>query len=194
MMLNIWGKFCWARGSVTAGAGAFEIQEMNGDRVFYCVRAGEGTANFDTFMQRGFVSIDWLPERDLSGIADKSEIRELYQRDYPQVTNARTIGQDVGCIRRFIHDLQLGHVVVTPAPEGSAFRVGTVTGHYEFHRDDRTPHRRAVNWRPSSIERAAANAELFHALNSQLAIFKIRRSGFGDRLRLALQESGGGAF
>ena len=100
----------------------------------WMVRAGEGGYLIDEFT-RGFIAIGWHELGDLSSISSIDELRELYQRTYPD-ENPNRVGSAVGVIYKFRCELEVEDKVVTYNPQAREYMIGTLAGDYYYNPDE----------------------------------------------------------
>jgi len=142
----------------------------------YCVRAEFGTYT-QHFLNGNYVAIGWLPNDDLADIQTRDEIYPLYKKEYPNDTSNLVIGQQVGQISRFLHDLKPGDYVITPAQNTEFIYYGIIQekGYYFASENDGCPylHRKKVKWHRDPIQRSLFSVPFQNTIRSSLTVFYI---------------------
>lgn len=142
----------------------------------WCVRAEYGTYA-KAFVDGGYCAIGWFDE-DLAADASREEIAARYRRAFPTESNI-VVGQQTGQIARFLLDIAIGDVVITPSANTEMLHCGRVIGGYEFRPDDpRCPyrHRRRVNWFSKPLLRSSFSVPLQNSLRSSLTVFGLSQA------------------
>lgn len=138
----------------------------------YVVRADFGRYAND-FRENSYVGIGWLPELDLSTVADKEELRQAMQAAHSDA-NTMSVAQNTGQVWRFLNDLIPGTIVVTPTEDTEKLIVGRVNGDYYYEANptgSHYAHRKAVDWSPEFLLRSGLSVPLQNSLRSSLTIF-----------------------
>ncbi len=112
----------------------------------WMVRAGEGSYLIDEFA-RGFIAIGWYELGDLSAVTSPDEIRERYDRAYPDERQGRA-PHDVSMIYKFRSTLEADQKVVTYDRQNREYLIGRITSDYYYDADEIAdyPHLRRVDW------------------------------------------------
>ena len=149
----------------------------------FCVRADYGRYA-DAFKNGGYVAIGWLSGHLMERLRGQqsedaqSMLHTLYREAYPNDVDMRR-AQNVGQIARFLFDIQVGDIVITPSIENERLFIGEVTGQY-YHNStpDDCPfmHRKTVEWRSAPLLRSGLSIPLQNTLRSSLTVYKISRS------------------
>ncbi len=138
----------------------------------YVVRADFGKYT-QAFNDHSYVGLGWFNQ-----LIDKSfsrdDIKELYREKYPQDVPMR-VNQNSGQVYRFVNDLQVGDIVITPYSTNQLL-VGEVTSKV-FHKDDNTsvyPLRREVKWFNKTVNRQNLSIPLQNSLRSSLTFYSLK--------------------
>lgn len=138
----------------------------------YVVRADFGRYT-EAFKQNSYVGLGWFNQ-----LIDKSfsreNVKELYRKVYPN-DNPMRVGQNSGQVYRFVHDFNIGDIVITPYSTNQLL-VGEITSEV-YHKDDTTsiyPLRRNVKWFNETINRQNLSIPLQNSLRSSLTFFSIK--------------------
>lgn len=113
------------------------------------VRAGQGGELAPQLERLGLVVVGWPKLDDLSGIADRDELRVLLEQTHA----ANEVTRSVSELGDFLFSLQPGSRVVTFNSQERYYLLGTVTGGYEYRPDldlktsvEPFKHVRTVEW------------------------------------------------
>lgn len=137
---------------------------------YYRVMLGRKSAHAEVCLAGGFIGADFDIDMDLAGRlpeewrAFNHEFIPIYMAGHPEKTK---IGAGLACgfLWTVCKGIQKGDVVLCPDGTGT-YRVGEVTGDYEYHAEGPLPHRRAVRWLPQGIDRAAMSVPLRNSAGS----------------------------
>lgn len=97
----------------------------------WMVRAGEGAALVDQYLENGLVSIGWFEGHDLSSVSDRQQLESMLREEYPYMTDAQ-IRSSLSQVGRFLFDFKSGDNVVTYDPRDRVYHIGEITGDYSF--------------------------------------------------------------
>ena len=142
----------------------------------WMVRAGRDGHLIDEFA-RGFIAIGWHELGNLSSISSKDELREHYERTYPD-KSPYTTGGDVGVIYRFRCELEVGDKVVTYNPQAREYMIGTIESDYYYSTDEINPeiseyvHFRRVDW-IGQVGRDLLSASTRNQLGAAMTLFSV---------------------
>ena len=106
------------------------------------------------------VRIGWDEIGDLSQIAaTRGAFKVVVATQMPQLDEAK-IPSNAGTLYRFVHEIQVGDIVVCPNRSLSTIDIGTVNGTYEFHPESAVhKHWRPVNWIRTGVARATRRVQ-----------------------------------
>ena len=156
----------------------------------WMVRAGRDGERETTALTEGLIIAGWEEVGDLSQIHDKSGVRDLLERTYPDASRA-TIGNWTGQLWRLLHEIAVDDLVVIPLKNRVDVAVGQVTGNYEY-RGNAPPgfrHVRAVRWIDTAVRRANIRQDLLDSMGSLLTVCRLERFGAAERIK-SLAERG----
>ena len=146
------------------------------DKKLFCVRADYGTYT-QQFLKGGYVGIGWLPHNDLKDIKSREDLYPLYKAEYPNDTSNVVIGQQVGQISRFLHEIKAGDFVITPAQNTEYIYWGIVeeNAYYYMTESDecRYQHRKKIKWNKSPVQRSLFSVPFQNTIRSSLTVFGI---------------------
>jgi restriction system protein len=137
-----------------------------------------------------FVSIGWSELGNLNEQPfDRSTLKELLAQTYPEA-KAGAIPVWAGVLVRFIYEMNVGDLVVSPDRATRTINIGRVSGSYFY---DSTaaihPNRRPVQWLKTNIPRSDLPASALNEIGSALTLFEVRRHK--DVIERLLTESPG---
>ena len=147
----------------------------------WCVRAEFGRYT-DHFVRGGYVGIGYRLEQDLSGVATKEELYEIFKKAYPEESSPIVIGQQVGQIARFLLEMKAGDYLVTPASDSEVLHYGKVGDDPSYCFSDTTDgcpyrQRRRVGWSKIPLRRSDLSVPMQHTMQSSLTVFAISQRG-----------------
>ena len=137
------------------------------------------------FLQNGCIALGWAkiptsaPRRP-TATAFKAQFAGAYP-DYKPAAIPGAAGQ----LFRFVHEMQVGDLVVYPSKADRQVHIGEVTLPYAFDckREPGYPHQRAVKWR-SHVPRTHFSQGALYEIGSALSFFQVKN--YADEYRLAL--------
>jgi MoxR-like ATPase len=142
--------------------------EMSGPTI-WCVRAGQGLIALNRFVKDGLVALGWDEVGDPRRFGDDEELlRAAIARSYP----GEDTGSAVGVFRRFLSEIRIGDLVITPGDNTIHF--GRVAGEPEYAPDaDLFRTYRTVEW-TRVVARDELSVDAKNALSPQLTCFQVR--------------------
>jgi restriction system protein len=100
----------------------------------WMVRAGEGAALVDDYLNHGVVTMGWFAGEDLSSISDRDEVEQRIRARYPDLRDGQ-VRSGSGQLARFLLDFTIGDRVITYDPRERVYHVGKIVGEYAFRPD-----------------------------------------------------------
>ena len=124
----------------------------------------------------GFVSIGWAELGDLTGReVSRDGLKAMLSQALPQAKPG-AIPVWAGVLARFINEIEIGDLVVSPVKSDRTINIGRVTGaHYFDAGADAHPNRRPVEWLMVGIPRGDLPASARNELGSALTLFEVKR-------------------
>lgn len=153
----------------------------------WLVRAGAHGEQEQRALQHDVVTIGWNDLPDLSTIKSRAQLKDLYEKVYPEARKMRVANQ-VSQIWAFINRIKPGDLVVLPLKLQSAIAIGEVTGRYQ-HRTDLGPdvvHVRPVKWIKTDIPRTKFDQDLLYSFGAFMTVCQIKRNNAEARVRAML--------
>lgn len=129
------------------------------------------------FEKEGYIGIGWFLENPIEwDLSNKEFLKEKYRKLFPEDPNMR-VNQNIGQIIRFVNDMTIGDLVVTPYLNNELL-IGKVESDLFFKEDNTSPYpwRKKVNWFEKKIDRHSLSVPLQNTLRSSLTCFKIASS------------------
>lgn len=121
------------------------------------------------------VCIGWSKMGDLSKLETTEDIVALYEQHFSK--NNRAKGQDVGMIRRFLKEVQIGDYIILAEP--SEFHIGKIESDYYYDdtdnpdQDSDYKNNRKVIWLKKHIDRKMISIAMSNSLATAMSIFGI---------------------
>jgi restriction system protein len=137
------------------------------------VRAGQYGEYEQTVLAEGLIAIDFAVP-DLSSVISKEELKIVYSKAFPEASKGK-VGNVVGQIWRFIHDIQTGDLVALPLKLQRAIAIGKVSGDYEYREVDSVNlHTRKITWL-KNIPRSEFDQGILYSLGAFMTVCQISR-------------------
>lgn len=123
----------------------------------------------------GFISIGWDPLGDLTGLgADRDAIKALIVKHYPEAKPG-AIPVWAGTIFRFINELQVGDLVISPNKAQRTLNFGVVESDFYVERDAEVhPNRRKVRWLRTDVPRDQFSQGALYEIGSAVTLFAVK--------------------
>ncbi len=118
------------------------------------------------------ICIGWSDMGDLSDITTKDELRKRYDDTWPN-SNAKSKGQNVGQVWRFVNETQIGDFVIFA--DENVCHIGRITSDYYFDStlyDDQSPDyasTRKVEWLKKDILRSDLSQSIHSSLSTGMS-------------------------
>ncbi len=137
----------------------------------YVIRADFGRYT-QAFKDNGYVGIGWFDFLMKRGIT-RDEIKEYYSKKFPKDAPLR-VGQNSGQVYRFINEINVGDIIITPFSKGTLL-VGEVTSQNYYEQDESSPYpqRKKVKWFSQTVDRYSLSVPLQNTLRSSLTVYKV---------------------
>ena len=153
----------------------------------WIVKAGRMGEREQRDLEHGVVAMGWEELGDLSGVASREELRELYKRTYPESVEGR-IANHVGQIWAFLRKIRVGDLVVTPIKTRSEIAVGTIQSDYQFTNQygPDMQHVRNVKWTQTDVPRTAFDQDLLYTFGAFMTVCQATQPDAETRIRAAV--------
>lgn len=148
----------------------------------WVVRAGQDGENENFALEKGVVVIGWDDLEDLSAVTTRDQVREMLTATGYAAGNR--LVNHAGQVFRFVHQIDVGDLVVLPAKRTRTLAVGRCAGGYEFRPDnpDGCRHVRPVEWLLTEQPRSSLSQDLLHTLDDLHTVFRPKRNNAVARL------------
>lgn len=125
-------------------------------------------------IDHGCIAIGWHELGDVSTIPPtRQAFKDAYAAAFPNCRPG-TIPVSAGQVFRFVHEMQIGDIVVFPSRDDRMIHIGRVTGPYQYVLDatDEYPNRRATDWL-SHVSRDAFSQSALYELGAAMTLFRV---------------------
>lgn len=155
----------------------------------WMVRAGRDGLREDAALNGGFSFIGFHEVGDISQIATKEELRELFASETDRGEN--TIAHFTNQVWTFAKRIQPGDVIALPLKRSPEIALGVVEGDYEYDptANEQMRHRRRVRWERPDAPRAAFGQDLLYSLGAFMTVCQIQRNDAEKRIRAIMAGS-----
>ena len=147
------------------------VQTANAPARSYCrIMLGQGSRYAEACFAGSFIGTDFLIAQDLA--SDLPEDWRIFNKKFipvflaanPDKSNV-TAGLACGALWTVSKGLRTGDIALCPDGKGH-YRVGQISGDYQYEAGGVLPHRRAVTWRSKAIDRSAMSEALRNSTGS----------------------------
>ena len=137
----------------------------------WVVRAGRH-GEFEQFaINNNAVGIDFRLQRSITEFQDRDALRQYQQNR-----------SDADQLWRFVHELQIGDIVVLPRRQPRMVAVGRITGEYRYDAMGQPPHIRSVEWDAIDIPRPDFDQDLLYSFGGLSTVFRVNRDNAQARI------------
>ena len=149
---------------------------------YYRIMLGRKSIHSEECHNNGFIGADFGLDMDLSGrLPDNwrsfnKEFIPIFLKQKPDKSKVAA-GLACGMLHTITKGIQKNDIVLCPDGAGS-YLVGEVTGDYHYQHGGILPHRRAVQWYPSKINREEMSQELKYSSGSIGTVCNISKYAF----------------
>ena len=133
----------------------------------------------DTFKNNKYIGIGWFEEinplQSDWDLTDKDFLKERYRDKYPDDANMR-VNQNVGQIFRFVNDMNIGDIVISPYNTNDLL-IGKISSELYIENDNTSPYpwRKKVDWLKDDINRHTFSNPLQNTLRSSLTCYEVKQ-------------------
>ena len=133
----------------------------------------------DTFKTNEYIGIGWFEETNPLqsnwDLTDKDFLKDRYREKYPDDANMR-VNQNVGQIFRFVNDMTIGDIVISPYNTNDLL-IGKISSDLYIQSDNSSPYpwRKKVEWLNDGINRHTFSNPLQNTLRSSLTCFEVKQ-------------------
>ena len=146
---------------------------------YFRLYLGKNHAFAPECFDEGFIGTDFDIKVDLAGRLPETfrefnaEFIPILQKSHPEKNN-RSAGLACGMLWTVSKYIPVGGYVVCPTGQG-AYRIGKVVSEYYFISGGNLPHRRRVEWLPSTLEKSAFSQPLLNSMGSVATVCDISK-------------------
>jgi len=156
------------------------------------VRLGRQGIFLDECLNQSFIGVDYEINEDLSGKfptewrAFNAAYIPVWMANHPDKSK---IAAGLACAATWTvgEDIRVDEYILSPNASGT-FRVGRVSGPYQYVSESSLPHQRPVEWLSESLDRSEFSESLRKATNSALTVVNL--SAFSEELRGLIEGDG----
>ena len=142
----------------------------------WVIRSGsKGDDVSHLFAEKSVVAIGWLSE-DLSRLNSREEIKERIRVEYPESSDG-AVNSYAGTLWRFLKDISVGDLILTPPTGSTEVWIGRCRGPYEYLPyviSDYYPDVRRVSWL-KQVSRSLLSGPLQSSISSELTVFNVSK-------------------
>jgi restriction system protein len=145
------------------------------DSTLWGIHAGATGDAHNLFTQRNCVALGWDAFGDLSALPpNRNAFKAEYERVYPG-EKPGAVPVSAGQLFRFVHEMQIGDLVLYPSKVDKLIHMGQVTGPYTYDPADSPgyPHRRAVKWL-KHVPRTRLSQGALYEIGSAMSLFQVK--------------------
>lgn len=148
----------------------------------------------DVFRNHKYIGIGWFEETNPLhsnwDLSDKDFLKEMYRDKYPNDANMR-VNQNVGQIFRFVNDMSIGDIVISPYNTNDLL-IGKISSELYVENDSTSPYnwRKKVEWLKDGVNRHLFSNPLQNTLRSSLTCYEVKqRDEIFEALGFAVNKS-----
>ena len=143
----------------------------------WVVRAERGKYA-ENFVEGGYAAGGWLPDKDLTEVTIREEVKKLYQEAHPELKPGQ-VRAHAGMLARFLLGIKPGDYVVTPLTDTEWLYHGRVEDSESYYSPDSNdecpfPHRWRVKWSEKRVRRWDLSTPFRNTLGSHQTVFRVR--------------------
>ena len=156
----------------------------------WLVRAGGNGEDDDANLVNGLAIIGWQEVPNLTGAADKDDVRERVRQGYPDESN-QYVGRTTGQLAAFLLDMREGDIVALPLKtQPGQVALGRVAGPYIYKEVDGVErHTRPVDWIRPDVPRSDFGRDLQGPLNFNRTVWRMQRNDADRRISAMMDGS-----
>jgi len=148
---------------------------------------GGQTGDADTlFLKQNAIALGWEKTGNLCSLtpdreAFKAQVAKVYPQDKPGA-----IRNNAGQLFRFVHEMQIGDLVIYPSKRDKQIHIGKVTGDYTYQTGEIAsyPHRRLVQW-IKTVPRTQFSQGALYEIGSAMSFFQVKN--YAEEFRTAIE-------
>ncbi len=144
------------------------------DLTIWGIHAGR-TGDADAlFLKKNVVALGWSEMGDLSRYKDREAFKEAVLQSYPDIKPG-AIANNAGQLFRFIHEMNVGDLIVYPSKQDREVHIGVIEGEYTYNPqlNQGYPNVRKVKWL-KSLPRTAFTQGALYEIGSAMSFFQVK--------------------
>jgi restriction system protein len=150
------------------------------------IHAGRTGDADELFLKKNVVALGWHEVGDLSKIgADREAFKAAVAKTFPD-KKPMAVANNAGQLYRFVHEMQVGDIVVYPSKRDRQIHIGRVESGYRYDPsyEKSYPNLRAVKWL-KVVPRTQFTQGALYEIGSAMSLFQIKN--YADEFRAALE-------
>jgi restriction system protein len=155
------------------------------DVTFWGIHGGR-TGDAETyFLKKNCIAIGWAQMGDLSQIqGDRDAFKKRVAGVYPD-KKPGAIANNAGQLFRFVHEINVGDIVIYPSKSDRMVNLGKVTDSYRYdpHTEPGYPNARSVKWL-RKLPRTHFSQGALYEIGSALSLFQVKN--YAEEFRAAI--------
>jgi restriction system protein len=154
----------------------------------WVVKGGRSGEHEDRFLEHSIVGMGFSAMPSLASFPTREALKAGHQAAYPDDSAGRR-GVQVGQFWAFVHDMEVGDLVVVPLKTRAQIAVGTIAGPYEYTDKFGTDlrHIRPVKWVRTDFPRTAFDQDLLYSFGSFMTVCTVHRNNAEARVQAMLK-------
>lgn len=145
------------------------------NQTIWGMHAGRVDQARDIFLKKNRLAIGSPNMGDLSKLKPNREaFKDKFAENYPNVKKG-AIPVHAGTLYRFVHEMQVGDIVIYPSKDDRMVYIGKITGPYEYNPDisQQYPHQHSVKWL-DSYPRTKFSQGALYEIGSAVTLFQVK--------------------
>lgn len=154
--------------------------------IIWGIHAGRTGDAHELFLKKDVVALGWHEVGDLSKIGkDRDAFKAAVAKIFPD-KKPMAVANNAGQLYRFLHEMQIGDIVVYPSKSDRQIHIGRVEGGYRYEpaRAETYPNVRSVKWL-KTVPRTQFTQGALYEIGSAMSLFQIKN--YADEFRVALE-------
>jgi len=146
------------------------------EKIVWGIHGGREWEADNLFRKSNVIAVGWHAMGDLSKYKDREEYKEKYTRVYADVSEG-AMRNAAGIFYRFVHEMDIGDLVVYPSSPTRQVYIGKIIGSYKYlpDVDPHFPNQRDVRWL-KNLPRTHFSQQALYEIGSALTLFQVRNN------------------
>ena len=144
------------------------------EKTIWGIHGGKTGDAESLMLNKKVMAIGWKDFGGFSGLESREAFKEKYAEVYPS-KGSRHIATCAGQLFRFLHEVQVGDIVVFPVRRDRQVHIGEIVGEYKYQPavDENYPNHRAVKWL-KQLPRTSFSQGSLYEMGSAMSLFQIK--------------------